>query len=211
MFPLRRVLCALVFPLLVAGAGAQLLDVRTVPVQDGVQLLVTRLEASSLATISVLVPPGQQPDTHASGPSLGGGEGGSIEDGAQRYLTRWGDVSGATHLLVTQKLEQESCDQHAQRHKAALDLLLAEFPPGQQTSDAVPLFPYYQDSYDTLVASWVGIDGLDHAVVTNRKAGESIDKWVARHSEGVTALLKAFPKAPGKLTDSGRRVLRLAA
>ena len=211
MFPWRRVLCALVFPLLAAGAGAQLLDVRPVPVEGGVQLLVTRLEASSLSTISVLVPPGEQPDTHTSGPSLGGGEGGFLEDGAQRYLTRWGDVFGATHLLVTQKLEQESCDQHAARHKLALELLLAEFPAAPHTSDAVPLFPYYQDSYDTLVASWVGIDGLDHAVVTNRKAGESIEKWVARHSEGVNAMLKAFPKAPSKLSDSGRRVLRLAA
>jgi hypothetical protein len=211
MFPLRRVLCALVVPLLAAGAGAQLLDVRPVPVEGGVQMLVTRLEASSLSTTSVLVAPGQQPDTHSSGPSLGGGEGGFLEDGAQRYLTRWADTVGATHLLVTQKLEQESCDQHALRHKAALDLLLVEFPPAPPTSDAVPLYPYYQDSYDTLVASWVGTDGLDHAVITNRKPGESIEKWASRHADGVAALLKVFPKQPSKLSDSGRRVLRLAA
>ena len=195
MLPLRRVLFALCVPLLAVAAAAQVLDVRPVQVDGGVQVLLTSLDPSGLSTTSVLVPPGGGAAAHA-GPSLGGGEAGALEDGPQRYYTRWHDVWGSQHTLMTQKLVGESYGQHADRHKLALDLVLLQFPAAPPSADWPPMIYVPAEGTDTYFANWKGMDGLDHSVVTVKKSGESTEKWVKRHADAVQALLIVFPKAP---------------
>lgn len=195
MLSLRRMLFAVCMPLLAVAAAAQVLEVRPVAVAGGTQLLVTSLDPSGLSTTTVLVPPGGAAASHA-GPSLGG-ETGAIEDGPQRYYTRWSDVWGSQHTVMTQKLPQESYAQHAERHELALDLVLLQFPAAQGTADWPMVGFTPPEGTDYFFASWHGTDGLDHSVTTVKKAGESVDKWVKRHADAVDALLARFPKAPG--------------
>jgi hypothetical protein len=193
MLSLSRLVLALVLPL--AVAGAQVLDVRPVQVAGCTQLLVTTLDPSGLSTTSTLVPPGQQA-SHA--PALGG-ESGFTEAAPQRFLTRWADVGGATHLLATEEGPHESAAAHALRHAAGLELLLLQFPPAPHTADWWPVFigaPAAQEGQQVFTASWVGVDGLEHGVITTRKAGETLEKFADRHLKGVTALLAVFPAMP---------------
>lgn len=203
MFTLRRILACLAVPLLAAVAGAQLLppDVWPLPVPGGVELLLTRLDPGGLSTTSVLLaPPGgsqSSQSSHSSGPSVQSDGMLPIEDGPQRFLTRWSEASGATHLLLTQDLPSESPDQHAARHAAALAVLLVQFPPAASVSDsATPL----ENGAQAFKTSWLGLDTLEHEVITVRKSGETLDKWAERHAAGVSAMLKLFPPKPSSPT-----------
>ena len=196
MFTMRRILTCLAVPLLATLAGAQLLppDVRPLPVSGGVELLLTQLDPDGLSTTSVLIAPqGGAQSAHAGTPSVQAVGLLPVEDGPQRFLTRWSEPSGATHLLLTQELPQETPDAHAARHAAALAVLLVQFPPAAPAPSAAPTFEEGTQAFKT---SWVGLDGLDHEVITVRKNSESLDKWADRHAAGVGAMLKLFPPKP---------------
>jgi hypothetical protein len=73
-------------------------------------------------------------------------------------------------------------------------VLLAEFPPLATAEAAAPLG---EAGLQVLETSWIDGKGLQQAVLTNRKTGESTDKWAQRHADGVAALMSLFPPAPG--------------
>ena len=197
MLSLRHLLITLALPLLAVAAAAQVLDVRPVEVAGGTQILLTSLDASGLSTTSVLLPPGGVASAQSSGSSLDGAAG-SIEAGPQRFYSRWFDLFGSQHLVVTQKLLKESHDEHAERHEVALEIVLQQYPAAQGTTDWLP-WGYYTpaDATDTFCATWKGIDGLEHAVITVKKPGESVPKWVERHASAIEALKARFPALPG--------------
>lgn len=52
------------------------------------------------------------------------------------------------------------------------------------------------DQPQELRTAWVDTAGLNQSVVTYRNAGEGNVAFVTRHSDTVTAMLAAHPKAP---------------
>ena len=192
-----RVLSSLVLVLLIgvaAAAQAQappLVAVVGVP-GGGTELLLTQVDAERGVARSELVAPGgaQSP---ASTTSAGGSPAPEVCC-PQRFITRYHDVFGWLHQLMTHEEVGESAEAHALRHAAAVAVLVAEFPPAVGASLSPSTIEPGEQVFKT---SWHGADGLDHEVETARKPNESTEKWAARHAEGVAAMLALFPPAPG--------------
>jgi|GEM_PF-6274574 len=208
----HRVLACLVSVLLLSVAAAAqgepppLVSLVAVP-EGGVQVLVTRLAASSQVAVSALLPPGG-----SQAPGAGTFLGGEVQPAplyAQHFLTRYTDLAGGKHELDTYEEPTETADAHAVRHAAALAVLLSLFPPAPDAPSWLGT-PLIEPGEQILKTAWKGADGLDHEVVTARKPNENMDKWAERHADGVAAMLKLFPPKPGFAAAVVRGVARVA-
>ncbi|HTE06876.1 MAG TPA: hypothetical protein VK824_11820 [Planctomycetota bacterium] len=126
---------------------------------------------------------------------------------AQSFRSAYADVHGTSHTLVTLEQWKESAANHAMRHAAALAVLTAMFPPAASPAGAAG--PDTEPGTQYFSTVWVDGKGVTQEVVTVRKLGESAQKWIERHAEGVAAMLIAFP--PKQQTaclpaDSGLRL-----
>jgi hypothetical protein len=189
---IHGLLAVLLLAVAAAAQSAPLLRPVALP-EGGVALLVTRIDVEGDVAVSQLLMPGGSPP---AGPALGS-EAEPQPFGLQRYVTRYHDAFGLLHLLATEDVADETPDQHAARHKAALDELLAQFPSADAESTP-PIVPG-ENGTQVLKTTWEGTKFLKHEVITTRKTGESLDKWAERHADGVQALMKVFPPQPGQL------------
>lgn len=172
------------------GLAAQEWQLRPVVVPgERPQVLVTRLGLEDGRADSVLLP--------ASAARGGGAWGDPLQkpDPAQVFRSSWVDVAGLPHALASEELPHEGAEAHALRHAAALDVLLAEFPP-QPVAEAAPP-PAGEAGLQLLETSWTDHKGLKQHVQTARKNGETPEKWAQRHADGVSALMALYPPAPG--------------
>jgi hypothetical protein len=191
------VLSSLLLVLLIGVAAAaqeQAPLVRVVALPGGgAELLLTRVDAVRGVASSQLVAPGGG-QAAASVPSADGTAAPAVCC-PQRFISRYKDVFGWFHQLMTQEEAGETAEAHALRHAAAVAVLVAEFPPAVSTTSLAPAS--IEPGEQVFKTSWHGADGLDHEVETARRPNETTEKWAQRHAEGVAAMLALFPPAPG--------------